>query len=62
MGNEDAVVLDGPKVLTLAPAHVAAVLDALAELPFKRANPVIVSIMGQLRRQSPAAEPVAAEG
>lgn len=51
------VILNGPKVLSLAPGEIAVVLDALAELPFKRANGTILNIMSQLRLQNPQKDP-----
>lgn len=50
------ILINKPATLVLQPGDLGLVLDALAELPFKKANPVIQTIMGQLALQ--AAQPV----
>lgn len=49
------ITIDGPRTLTLSPMTLMAVLDALSELPFKKANPAIVEITTQLH-PTPAPE------
>ncbi len=43
------IQITGPKTLVFQPSHLATVLDALANLPFKVANPVIQEIFSQLQ-------------
>ncbi len=50
--------IDGPKTITLQPSSLAEVLDALADRPFRRANPVIQEIFAQLQAKgSPDVNP-----
>lgn len=42
------IMLNEPRTLTLSPNSLAMIMDALSELPFKKANPVIQEIFAQL--------------
>lgn len=45
------IVIDGDKTLKLSAQHVAIVLDSLANLPFRTAQPVITEIFKQIEGQ-----------
>lgn len=52
------IKIDGPRAIMFQPQQLALVLDLLANAPFKHANPVIQSIMGQLQAFNTAQEQV----
>lgn len=51
------IMINKVTTLELQPGEVGTVLDALAELPFKRANPVVQNIMAQLQKQAAQVTP-----
>jgi len=55
---DQTVQLDGPRTLTLTPTTIAAVMDALAEKPFKISAGPINEIMEQLKAYVPPNGPI----
>jgi len=49
MQANDTVDLNGPKTLTLSPQSIAAILDALADKPYRTSNGPINEIFSQLK-------------
>lgn len=45
------ITIDGPRTITLFPHHLQIVLQALQELPYKVAHPVIEVVKSQLQMQ-----------
>lgn len=48
MAEPQTININEPRTVTLSPNTIATILDALAEMPFKRANPAIQEIFQQL--------------
>ena len=44
--------INGPVTLTLPPEHFAQILEALAERPYKIAQPIIAGIITQLQEKN----------
>lgn len=47
----DSISLKGPRTVTLSAETIALSIDALSELPFKKANPAILEWFSQLRQE-----------
>lgn len=49
--------ISGPTTLTLSPQTFATILDALSDVPYRKANPAIAEIMEQLNAQQVPVQP-----
>jgi hypothetical protein len=52
MKPDAMVVLDGPRTVTLSAQTLANILDAIAEMPFKKAKPMFDELISQLQTET----------